>query len=401
MNLCMVLANKDFPPDIRVEKEARALRDAGYNITILCASKDQRPLADEWEGIRVIRMPPRSRIFSATNWFFRSLTFHDLPLSRHLPAVLQENNIDILHVHDLLMLGTTLSEANKSGIPVIADFHENYPAALRHYLTGRPISNPIKWLLYKPSRWQAYEKRSAIQAVHILVVVDEAKDRLVAEGLPGDKITVIENTVDVENFLSIPLDNDLMRRYEGEFVISYIGGYGGSHRGLDTVIEAMPHILEHIPEARLLLVGDGPIKPALKQMVAERSIGSRVSFIDWQPFEKVPSYIALSDVCLIPHHSNAHTEATSPHKLFQYMLLSKPVVVSSCKPLKRVIEETGGGLVFQAGDANSLAQTILQLQDPQLRHRLGKAGRQAVIAKYNWQNTSKKLVGVYHKISSI
>jgi glycosyltransferase involved in cell wall biosynthesis len=83
------------------------------------------------------------------------------------------------------------------------------------------------------------------------------------------------------------------------------------------------------------------------------------------------------------------------------MLLSKPVVVSSCKPLKRVIEETGGGRVFQAGDANSLAQTILQLQDPQLRHRLGEAGRQAVMAKYNWQNTSKKLVGVYHKISSI
>jgi hypothetical protein len=243
MNICMVLANKDFPPDIRVEKEARALRNAGYNITILCASKDQRPLVDEWEGIRVIRMPPRSRIFSAINWFFRSLTFHDLPLGKHLPAVLQENNIDLLHVHDLLMLGTTLSEANKSGIPVIADFHENYPAALRYYLTGRPITNPIKWLLYKPSRWQAYEKRSALQAVHILVVVDEAKDRLVAEGLPGERITVIENTVDVEKLLSIPLDNDLMRRYEGEFVISYIGGYGGSHRGLDTVIEALPQIL--------------------------------------------------------------------------------------------------------------------------------------------------------------
>lgn len=398
MNVCMVLANKDFPPDIRVEKEARALRDAGYNIMILCASKGQRPLVDEWEGNKVIRMPAQPLAIKAINWLFRSITFHDLQLGKHLPAVIQENNIELLHVHDLLMLGTILTAAKKYGIPVIADLHENYPAALRYYLTGRSITKPIKWILYKPSRWQAYEKRSALLAEHILVVVDEAKDRLEAEGIPGDKITVIENTVDVDNLLSIPLDNELIQRYKDEFVISYIGGYGGQHRGLDTVIEAIPQILEQIPEAHLLLVGDGPIKEVLQQMVAERSVESKVTFINWQPFEKISSYIALSDVCLVPHHSNAHTEATSPHKLFQYMLLKKPVVVSSCKPLKRVIEETGGGLVFQAGDASSLAETVVQLQDAQLRHKLGEAGYRAVKEKYNWSETSKILTGVYEQI---
>lgn len=398
MNVCMVLANKDFPPDIRVEKEARALRDAGYNIMILCASKGQRPLVDEWEGNKVIRMPAQPLAIKAINWLFRSITFHDLQLGKHLPAVIRKNNIELLHVHDLLMLGTALTAAKKYGIPVIADLHENYPAALRYYLTGRSITKPIKWVLYKPSRWQAYEKRSALLAEHILVVVDEAKDRLEAEGIPGDKITVIENTVDVNHLSSISLDDELVQRYKDEFVISYIGGYGGQHRGLDTVIEAIPQILEQIPEAHLLLVGDGPIKAVLQQMVAERSVESKVTFINWQPFEKIPSYIALSDVCLVPHHSNAHTEATSPHKLFQYMLLKKPVVVSSCKPLKRVVEETGGGLVFQAGDASSLAETVVQLQDTQLRHNLGEAGYRAVKEKYNWSETSKILTGVYEQI---
>lgn len=396
----MVLANKDFPPDIRVEKEARALRDAGYSIFILCASKGQLPLEDDWEGCKVIRMPPIPGIFRKINWLFRSTTFHDLQLGRNLPAVIQKNSIELLHVHDLLMLGTALSGAKKWQLPVIADLHENYPAALRYYSTGRSIADLIKWVLYKPSRWQAYEKRSALIADHILVVVDEAKKRLISEGIPGDKVTVIENTEDIDYFLSIPLDNELIEHYKGDFVLSYIGGFGGRHRGLDTVIEAMPQILEHVPNARLLLVGDGTIKPVLQQMVAKRSLENKVSFISWQPFEKVPSYITLSDVCLVPHHSNPHTEATSPHKLFQYMLLRKPVVVSSCKPLKRVVEETGSGLVFQAGDANSLAQTIIQLQDPLLRHSLGEAGRQAVIDKYNWRNTSQKLIQVYHQTTS-
>lgn len=80
------------------------------------------------------------------------------------------------------------------------------------------------------------------------------------------------------------------------------------------------------------------------------------------------------------------------------MLLKKPVVVSSCKPLKRVVEETGGGLVFQAGDASSLAETVVQLQDTQLRHNLGEAGYRAVKEKYNWSETSKILTGVYEQI---
>lgn len=393
----MVLADIDFPPDIRVEKEARAIRDAGYNVYILCTSNGQRPPEDDWEGCKVIRVPRLSNFYHKINWLFKSITFHDLQWSNYIPAIIERNNIELLHVHDLPLLGTVLSIAKNMHIPVIADLHENYPAALRYYAKDRSNKNPLKRIIYNPSRWQAYEKRSALIANHILVVVDEAKQRFVTKGIPENKITVIENTVDADFFESIQLDDELIERYKDDFVLSYIGGFGGRHRGLDNIIKAMPQILEHIPNARLLLVGDGGIKPVLQNMIAERSIVNKVTFVSWQPFEKVPSYITLSDICLVPHNSNPHTEATSPHKLFQYMLLSKPVVVSSCKPLQRVVDETGCGLVFQAGDSNSLAQTIIQLQDPELRQGLGEAGRRAVLSKYNWSETSKKLIGVYEQ----
>lgn len=209
---------------------------------------------------------------------------------------------------------------------------------------------------------------------------------------------VIENTVDTERFLGLPVDEEIISTYAADFVISYIGGFGGAHRGLDTAVEAIPAILREIPNARLLLVGKGAIRRKLEEMIAQRSLSERVTFVDWQPFEKVPSFIRASAVCLVPHQSNAHTEATSPHKLFQYMLMGKPVVVSNCRPLRRVVDETGAGVVFQAGDSHSLAQAIVGLRDEGLRKRLGELGQRAVLSKYNWRKTSKKLLDVYEEL---
>jgi glycosyltransferase involved in cell wall biosynthesis len=80
------------------------------------------------------------------------------------------------------------------------------------------------------------------------------------------------------------------------------------------------------------------------------------------------------------------------------MLMGKPVVVSSCKPLRRIVEETGSGLVFEAGNSDALARAVIQLKDESLRRRLSEAGRRAVLEKYNWERTSKELVKMYEQL---
>ena len=396
----MVLAGQDFPPDIRVEKEASALRRAGHQVTIVCSQLRSSSPRDEWEGCQVIRLPRLATVPRALNKLRMLITFEDRQWSRALDAMAAAGTVDAFHVHDLPMAGTTLDVASRHGLPAIMDLHENWPAALKYYqLGGRAIYARLLGPLLSPGRWEDYETRCCLRANRVLVVVAEAKDRLVANGVPAGKIEIVENTVDIEQFNSIPIDPAITGPYRGDFVISYIGGFGGEHRGLDTAIEAMPAILQQIPNARLLLVGRGTIKPKLDAMVAERSLQDRVTFVDWQPFDKVPSYIAASAVCLVPHQSNPHTEATSPHKLFQYMLLKKPVVVSSCRPLQRVIDETGGGAVFEAGRPDSLAQTIVSLRDAAARDRLGEAGYRAVNDKYSWQVTSRTLLDVYRQLT--
>jgi glycosyltransferase involved in cell wall biosynthesis len=402
MNVCMVLAGLDFPPDIRVEKEARALAASGHRVTVICNLLiEDRPLMGEWNGCLIRRLAEqRFWLQKKVKSLKRRVSFYDGFWDRQLTKILREESFDVLHVHDLPMLGTALLVGKRYKIPVVADLHENYPAGLGGYKLHNPrIHQRILSWFDKPSRWKAYELRCAAEADYLLVVVEEAKLRFIEAGIPEDKIAVIENTPDADYFLGLPLDEKLVAQYENEFVISYIGKFGGRHRGLDTAIQAMPAILKEISNARLVLVGKGGIKPVLEQMVAELSLNGKVMFVDWQPFEKIPSFVASSDVCLVPHHSNPNTEASSPHKLFQYMLMGKPVVVSSCKSLQRVVEETGSGLSFKAGDRQALASAVVKLKDEGVRRRLGEAGRRAVLKKYNWGRTSSKLVRIYEHLA--
>jgi len=249
-----------------------------------------------------------------------------------------------------------------------------------------------------PARWERAERRWGRRCAQVLAVVDEMKERLVANGIPPGKITVIENTVDVDYFLSLGIRNELCSCYKGEFVICYVGG-AAKRRGLDDAIKAMPRVLRDIPNARLLLIGSGAIWDDLKRLSRAVGVEERVSFIYRVDYELVPTYIGLSDVCIIPLKSTPQTEATSPNKLYEYMLMGKPVVVSSCRSLRRLVEDGRLGVVFKTGDAGSLAEAILRLKDPAVRTKLGEAGRKAVLEKYNWRRTSQRLLAIYESLA--
>ena len=139
----------------------------------------------------------------------------------------------------------------------------------------------------------------------------------------------------------------------------------------------------------------------LKDLVVRLGLESYVQFIPWVPMEKVFTYMSITDIGLIPHNSNPHTETTVPHKLFQYMLFGKPVIVSSCRPLKRIVEETGAGLVFHTGDPWDLARKISILhRSGKLRSEMGMQGRKAVtIGKYSWDRSAEALKNAYRAAS--
>jgi glycosyltransferase involved in cell wall biosynthesis len=393
----MVLEH-DFPPDIRVEKEARSLLAAGHELTIVCGNGQSRPDEDRWEGARVVRVS--SGRLRAKWEMLRLLTlFQDTRFRSALRA--NADGVSAFHVHDLPLARTTLSVARPAGVPVVLDLHENFPDFVAASRIDRPVLLRIAGALLSPVwRWSRYQARAARAAARVVAVVDETADYLREEGIPADRITVIENTEEAERFLAIPTGPlEELAGVVSSMVLLYVGDLGGRYRGLETVLGAMPAILRAEPDAVLVLVGDGPVRARLEAQTRLLGIDGSVRILGRKPFDRVPSFIAASDVCLVPHLADPHTDAALPHKLFQYMLMGKPVVASSCRSLRRVVEETGAGLIFRAGDAGSLADAVLSLRDPERRRILGAAGMEAATTSYEWGRSAERLLQLYESLA--
>jgi len=83
------------------------------------------------------------------------------------------------------------------------------------------------------------------------------------------------------------------------------------------------------------------------------------------------------------------------------MVMKKPIIVTDCPPLKRIVEETGSGLVIPSGDYNKMAEAVIKCyENPEISRSMGENGRKAVEEKYNWKREAEKLCALYGRIQN-
>lgn len=395
MHILMVL-DQTFPPDARVENEARSLIDAGFEVTLLSIAPDERPAQERHHGIRVVRDRLSGGLRNKMRGLSGTVPLYSWYLARRIEQLHAQTPFDVLHMHDLYLFGGGLRAGRHLGLPVVGDLHENWVEALKHYAWSTRF--PGRLVVSIP-RWERLEKAWVRAVDRLIVVIEEAAERNRALGVPDERITVVPNTVQLGVFDDYDVDEALVARMRSPFTIVYTGGFD-VHRGLFSVLDAMPRVVEAVPGARLYLVGDGRIYDELVAHAAALGLGEAVQFEGWQPQERIKSYIAGADVGLVPHLKTVHTDATIPHKLFHYMYLEKPVVVSDCRPLERIVRETAAGLVYPAGEAGALAAALIRLAgDPGEAAAMGARGRAAVLDRYHWDATARGLVALYRGLA--
>lgn len=393
-HILMVL-DHPYPPDVRVENEARSLIEAGFEVSLLALAPDDRPERDTHDGTTIHRAKLPAKARNVMRGFVSTLPLMDCYLAREIRRVHAQHPFDALHMHDLYLVGAGLRAGRTLGVPVVADLHENWVEALKHYAWSNRY--PGKLVVNIP-RWERTERRWVHAADRLVVVIEEAEDRYAALGVPRDRIAVVPNTVKLDAFRGFEIDDALVERLRSPLTLVYTGGID-AHRGLESVVDAMPAILKSEPEARLVIVGEGRTREELEAHAAALGLGDRVQFEGWQSQALLKSYIAAADVCLVPHLKTVHTDATIPHKLFHYMFMRKPVVVTDCLPLERIVQEADAGLVVLSGDAAATAEAVLRLRaDPVRRAEMGERGHRAVLDRYHWDATVRDLTAMYDEL---
>ena len=398
MNIFMLLYLKY--PDIRVEKEVNSLLKKGYSITIMAAN-DGNQAEITTEGNLTIYRPHEwsySCLWTGFHYFWGSINFVNKWVLKKCQEYISDKHFDVIHVHDLRLVKVGVLLAKQFNMKVIADLHENYPAAIKSYVMDNSIKSIIRrYSVDRYSRWVAYERQILQEVDAVIAVVDEAKTRIVRDcKISPEKVYVVSNTESMTSFGKMSIDTAIANNYKGKFIISYIGGVD-FHRGLDTVVKAMPQILKKKTNAILLIVGgkDDHCERSLKALAKSCGVEDKVKFLGRIPFSQVPSYIAASDVGIISQFASEHANYTVPHKLFQYMVLGKPVIVSDCYPLKRIVSEYDCGLIFKSNDSVSLGECFAKPVDSD---RLGINALKAVREKYNWEEDEQRLFTLYSSL---
>ena len=194
------------------------------------------------------------------------------------------------------------------------------------------------------------------------------------------KIYVVPNAVNAERFAN----TEPAIQKNGEFIIGYIGVLRARH-GLTTLVETFGMVAQPLPTAQLLVVGDGPEREYLDREMAARGLTDRVQFTGAVPPELVPGYLASMDIALAPYPPLAQFYL-SPLKLYEYMAAGLPIIATRIGQIEEVIEHGETGILVRPGDANGMAEALIDLAaDIDLRTRLGEAAR-ATVQNHTWDH---------------
>ena len=219
---------------------------------------------------------------------------------------------------------------------------------------------------------------------------------LIEAGVEEDKIFIVSNTVDIDTFGIDKPDSSLNEEFNNKFILLYTGKIG-PERGLNIPVLAMKKISSEIPNAILLIVGDGEYKLELIKLTNENKLNDFVRFISWKGHNKLNSFLSLASICIIPQPYNEFINTTIPHKLFEYMSKGKTILVSDAKPLKRIVEETKTGIYFKSNDVQDFALKVIELSNSGIDY--ANNGLKAIELKYNWSNDAIKLIQMYKNLS--
>ncbi len=271
--------------------------------------------------------------------------------------------------------------------PLVLEVRDIWPESIGTVgaIRNRFILRLLEWL----------ERRMYRAADHIVAVGEGYKARILERADIPDRISVVTNGVDLEQFVPQPPDEQFLREYGlgGKFVCSYIGTIGMAH-GLEVTIEAARLLKTRgRNDVRFCLVGDGAQRRPLQDMAQRAGVEDVVVFTGRQPKEQMPAILASSDVCLIHLRGCELFGSVIPSKIFETMAMGRPIIMGVAGEARQIVQAAQAGLDMEPDSAESLVACVLRLADDRdVRARLGASARSYVEQHYNRDDLARRML---------
>jgi glycosyltransferase involved in cell wall biosynthesis len=301
-----------------------------------------------------------------------------------IERIIKEKNIDAIVLYSVPTNGLqTVYLAKKYNIPVVFRSLDIIHKFVPHILSG--VTKEMESMVYR-----GVDK--------VLTLTPKLSEYIVSLGVDKNKVEVLPMTVDTQLF-NPDIDGSWVRRkygYTDKVKLVLFIGTLYNFSGLDLYISSLGRVLSDVPNARLLIVGEGEQKREIESYIRELHLQDYVKMEGFQPYINMPAYINASDICILPFQENEITKDIFPGKIAQYLSCGKPVLMTPLKGVKYMIDGENQGVVYSEYFSSD---TIKMLLDNDKMKQLGKNGLEYVKKYCDSDKIAGRLENILSRIS--
>ncbi len=380
----------EYPPRIigglgrHVYHLSTSLASLGVKVHVVTKDHPGAPMYEESRGVHIYRVVNYPPDIPQEDWVPWVLQFNVALLERAVALINDIKHISVIHAHDWLVAHAAASLKHAYRIPVVATIHATEYGRHQGHLPG-PMNKIIHqiewWLTFESSRTICCSKYMHNQITDIFE-------------LPPDKVDIIPNGIDADSFKKdISIDLYRKKYAPGDSKLVFFVGRLVYEKGVQTVIQAMPIILEKIPNVNFVVGGSGPHMNQLISLVRELGLEERVKFTGHLDTDDLFAFYKIADLTVVPSLYEPFGMV-----VLESMAMGTPTIVADTGGLSEIVVHEETGLMFEPGNPKSLAEAILRiLTDEELATKLSRDAIEYLGNKYNWNRIASRTLEVYRR----
>jgi glycosyltransferase involved in cell wall biosynthesis len=385
----IVVENLPVPLDRRVWQQARALRDDGWDVAVVCPQSKQYPRKyEEEEGIAIYRHPLPIEARGALGFlleygsalFWESILLLKIAVSRGFDV------IQICNPPDILFLAA--APYKLFGKRIIFDHHDVCPELFEAKFGRRGLFHRLLLIAERLTFRIADLVVSANETYRSLALSRGGRD-------PSDVVAVY--SVPERARVRRVKPNEALRQ-GARLILGYVGIIGDQD-GVDHFVRCVHHLVveQGHADVRAVVVGDGPALASVQALADQIGIADRIAFSGYLRGDELLAAMSTFDIGIMPDPVNEYNDKISMNKVFEYSALGIPCVAYNLTETRRLLGDCG----LYADDATpeGLARACLPLiTDRALREERGRAIKALSDRQFDWQRESSKYTAVYRRL---
>jgi len=387
-----------YPRDQRVRREAETLKENGAQVHVICLRKEGEIGYELHSDIAVHRVPQTlKRKVGYVPYFFRYFMFLILS-TLVLTRLFIRFRYTVIHVHSIPDYAVFCAIVPKLlGARVILDLHELMPEIFATKFDVPMDSTKVKVALLL--------EKASVRFADLAITTSSVRREKLQKRTRKNDMAVIMNLPKMDVYGPRKMTDFIKTQgLEDSFIVIYVGGLY-RERELDVVIKAVKNVEERIPKIAFIFCGTGEEEyiASLRELIRELDLEKKVRYLGYVPQSDVLNYVGLSDVALCPYRYYPKLgevlDGVSSTKVFEYLLVPKPVIVSNIPAWKKEFEDLV--LYYNSGDPEDLGDTICQIyEDPERFNKMAQRAREVLFDRYDPVSNEQKILKIYNHLLS-